>query len=72
MKRCCWTSCSAMRPCSCGPIRWSWSWSVVAPIQDAWAATPQADFPNYPAGSAGPAASDELLVKDGRRWLLPR
>ncbi len=47
------------------------AWSVVAPIQEAWAARSPADFPNYPAGSAGPAASDELLARDGRRWLLP-
>lgn len=27
-----------------------------------------ADCPNYPAGSSGPAASDELLAGDGRYW----
>ena len=27
-----------------------------------------ADFPNYAAGSDGPAAADELLARDGRAW----
>jgi glucose-6-phosphate 1-dehydrogenase len=26
------------------------------------------DFPNYVAGSSGPAAADELLRRDGRAW----
>ena len=43
-------------------------WQVVQPILDAWAATPPKDFPNYKAGSEGPAAADELLARDGRAW----
>ena len=27
------------------------------------------DFPNYAAGSTGPAAADRLLARDGRAWL---
>jgi glucose-6-phosphate 1-dehydrogenase len=46
------------------------AWAVVAPIQEAWAA-PAADFPNYAAGTWGPAAADALLARDGRHWLLP-
>jgi glucose-6-phosphate 1-dehydrogenase len=46
------------------------AWSVVTPIQEAWAATKPTDFPNYAAGSAGPAAADSLIQKDGRKWLL--
>jgi glucose-6-phosphate 1-dehydrogenase len=38
------------------------------PVLDAWAARPPEDFPNYAAGSDGPAAADELLARDGRRW----
>jgi glucose-6-phosphate 1-dehydrogenase len=44
------------------------AWSVVTPIIDAWADMPQPDFPNYASGSWGPAAADELLARDGRRW----
>ena len=43
-------------------------WQVVQPILDAWAAKPAKDFPNYKAGSEGPAAADELLARDGRAW----
>ena len=44
------------------------AWKVVQPALDAWAAERPADFPNYAAGSAGPAAADQLLQRDGRRW----
>ena len=46
------------------------SWSVVEPIQNAWreAAT---DFPNYAAGSWGPAAADEMLARRGHVWRKP-
>jgi glucose-6-phosphate 1-dehydrogenase len=43
-------------------------WCAVQPILDAWANNPSQDFPNYVAGSNGPAAADELLVRDGRAW----
>ena len=43
-------------------------WRVVQPILDAWANHPARDFPNYSAGSDGPAAGDELLARDGRAW----
>jgi glucose-6-phosphate 1-dehydrogenase len=43
-------------------------WRNVQPVLDAWAAEPPADFPNYPAGSAGPEAADRLLANDGRAW----
>ena len=43
-------------------------WQVVQPILDAWGATSPKDFPNYKAGSEGPAAADELLARDGRAW----
>ena len=44
------------------------AWAIVDPIIDAWANGPAPEFPNYAAGSWGPAASDELLARDGRRW----
>ena len=43
-------------------------WRAVQPILDAWAETPPRDFPNYASGSAGPAAADDLLTRDGRAW----
>ncbi|MCW8887912.1 MAG: glucose-6-phosphate dehydrogenase, partial [Gammaproteobacteria bacterium] len=43
-------------------------WEIVAPILDVWGALPTRDFPNYAAGEWGPAAADELLERDGRKW----
>ena len=40
-------------------------WRAVEPLIAAWAeGAPEA----YPAGSAGPAAADALLARDGRQW----
>jgi glucose-6-phosphate 1-dehydrogenase len=50
------------------------SWSVVEPIQNAWReATPAfpGAFPNYAAGSWGPAAADEMLARRGHVWRKP-
>ncbi|CAN5903892.1 glucose-6-phosphate dehydrogenase [soil metagenome] len=43
-------------------------WRAVQPILDAWTNTVPKDFPNYTAGSDGPAAADELMARDGRSW----
>jgi glucose-6-phosphate 1-dehydrogenase len=43
-------------------------WRAVQPLLDLWASGPPKDFPNYVAGSDGPAAADELLARDGRHW----
>jgi glucose-6-phosphate 1-dehydrogenase len=43
-------------------------WRIVTPVLDVWNALPARDFPNYAAGSWGPAESDELLENDGRAW----
>ena len=43
-------------------------WSVIQPILDLWHALPPRGFPNYAAGSWGPAEAEELLQKDGRSW----
>ncbi len=45
------------------------TWSLLTPLLEAWAKNKPADFPNYPAGSWGPKAADELLARDGRNWL---
>lgn len=44
------------------------AWAIVDPAIRRWAAERPPDFPNYVAGSAGPAAADDLLTRDGRRW----
>jgi glucose-6-phosphate 1-dehydrogenase len=44
------------------------SWRIVDPILDVWGAIPARNFPNYAAGSWGPADADLLLEHDGRRW----
>lgn len=44
------------------------SWQFVDVIQKYWDEHP-ADFPNYKAGTMGPAASDELLRRDGHHWV---
>ena len=44
------------------------AWAIVEPIIKKWAAEKSSDFPDYAAGSSGPAAADELLARDGRRW----
>src|SRR5262249_44431523 len=42
-------------------------WKGAQPIPDPWASHP-AGIPDSAAGSAGPAAADELLARDGRAW----
>ncbi len=42
-------------------------WEIVMPILDAWQSK-KAEFPNYEAGTWGPAEADELIERDGRRW----
>jgi glucose-6-phosphate 1-dehydrogenase len=44
------------------------SWALVEPVLDVWAALPPRDFPNYAAGTWGPAAADTLPGRDGRGW----
>src|SRR6266571_3296642 len=46
------------------------SWSVVEPIQNTWRET-KFEFPNYAAGSWGPAAADEMLARRGHVWRRP-
>lgn len=44
------------------------AWEIVEPVIEKWGSEKAADFPNYSAGSTGPAAADEMLARDGRRW----
>jgi glucose-6-phosphate 1-dehydrogenase len=47
------------------------AWDVLTPVLDLWLALPPRDFPNYAAGTWGPASADELLARDGRHWVVP-
>jgi glucose-6-phosphate 1-dehydrogenase len=44
------------------------AWSLVDPILEAWKNAEAPPFPNYPAGSQGPKAADDLIASEGRRW----
>jgi glucose-6-phosphate 1-dehydrogenase len=44
------------------------TWGLYTPILDAWAAKKPSSFPNYAAGSWGPACADHLIERDGHAW----
>ncbi len=44
-------------------------WKIVQPILDVWQTLKPRDFPNYANGSWGPKAADDLMARDGRRWI---
>jgi glucose-6-phosphate 1-dehydrogenase len=44
------------------------TWALMTPILQAWAGDPIRDFPNYAAGTWGPATADALMKSDGRKW----
>ncbi len=46
------------------------SWRIINPIIKAWENDKSVKFPNYPAGSWGPKEGEELIGKDGRKWVL--
>ncbi|HWB85030.1 MAG TPA: glucose-6-phosphate dehydrogenase [Bryobacteraceae bacterium] len=46
------------------------SWAVVEPIQNVWRES-HFQFPNYAAGTWGPAAADEMLARRGHVWRKP-
>ena len=44
------------------------AWRLVTPIEEAWGELPPPHFPNYAAGSDGPAAAQALLQERAHRW----
>jgi glucose-6-phosphate 1-dehydrogenase len=45
------------------------TWALLSPLLDRLASGADAlKFPNYAAGTAGPAGADALMAKDGRIW----
>ena len=47
------------------------AWRLLMPVLEVWAETNPRNFPNYAAGTWGPAAADRLLTRDGHNWPLP-
>ncbi|HEY3134726.1 MAG TPA: glucose-6-phosphate dehydrogenase [Blastocatellia bacterium] len=45
-------------------------WEIVMPILEAWQES-KVEIPKYEAGSWGPAETDELIERDGRKWRRP-
>jgi glucose-6-phosphate 1-dehydrogenase len=45
-------------------------WDIVDPVNKFWEGTNPDDFPNYTAGTWGPAEADKLLTTDGRHWIV--
>ncbi len=48
------------------------AWRVVTPVLDVWSSLKPRDFPNYGAGTWGPASADDLLTRDGRAWHVDK
>jgi glucose-6-phosphate 1-dehydrogenase len=44
------------------------AWGLVDPILEAWKNASPPPFPNYPSGSQGPRAADDLVATDSHRW----
>ena len=47
------------------------SWELLEPVVQAWAKGDPRKFPNYEAGTWGPAEADTLLEREGRDWRRP-
>ncbi len=47
------------------------AWAIITPILDAWRDLSCPLFPNYEAGTWGPAAANDLLT-NGRAWHIPK
>lgn len=45
------------------------AWRAVQGLIEAWGSDQAPDFPNYASGSPGPEEADNLLARDGRKWL---
>jgi glucose-6-phosphate 1-dehydrogenase len=47
------------------------AWELLDPVLQAWSAGDPRKFPNYEAGTWGPAEADTLIERDGREWRRP-
>jgi len=46
------------------------AWSIVDPIIEHAESQPATNFPNYAAGTWGPAEADAMIRRDGREWTI--
>lgn len=46
------------------------SWQILTPVLQNWANHPPNHFPNYPSGSWGPSAAEEMMTQDNRAWRI--
>lgn len=46
------------------------SWKLLTPVLEEWKKEKEPNFPNYEAGTWGPAAADEMLARGGRSWRM--
>lgn len=46
------------------------AWKFINPILKHWEKSSPPKFPNYKAGSMGPKEGNELIERDGRKWIL--
>jgi glucose-6-phosphate 1-dehydrogenase len=44
-------------------------WGLITPILETWKIMSPPALPNYAAGSWGPKEADDLIQRDGRKWL---
>jgi glucose-6-phosphate 1-dehydrogenase len=44
-------------------------WEAVDPIISRWESSPPVDFPNYTSGTWGPREAQDLIEREGRRWI---
>jgi len=47
------------------------SWELLEPVVQGWGKGDPRKFPNYEAGTWGPAEADTLLEREGRAWRRP-
>jgi glucose-6-phosphate 1-dehydrogenase len=47
------------------------AWMILRPVLQAWEHGPAPAFPNYEAGSWGPAEADAFIAQDGGAWRRP-
>lgn len=45
------------------------AWGVIMPVLDYWKKHKPDEFPNYPTGSWGPASCEDLVHREGFRWV---
>lgn len=46
------------------------SWRLLTPVLNYWSSHPCSEFPNYPSGTWGPPAAEQLIARDLRKWRL--